>query len=290
MAKETDRKKSLPPYVAVPSPVRSARAGYLTGAYDPYAVGPDPSKIRDLQLPEGIGLDRVTRRKEFVSRLDAFSRSVEETPATRSRDSSYEQAYRLMTSPEAKAAFDLSREPAALQQRYGNAAVGKGCLLARRLVEAGTRFVTVTDTGWDTHTQISKTLPDALFPGSGKLPALDRAYSALLTDLSERGMLESTLVVLMGEFGRTPKMNSAGGRDHWPRAGFACLSGGGVRGGQVIGGTDSHGEAPSDHAVRPEDLAFTLLTLLGIDPHKDYVLDGRPIKIQADGGMIAGLR
>ena len=148
----------------------------------------------------------------------------------------------------------------------------------------------MVDKGWDTHQDISRNLPDSQFSGSGKLPDLDRAYSALLTDLKERGLLDETLVILMGEFGRTPKLNARGGRDHWPRAGFVCLAGGGVRGGRVIGRTDSYGESPSEDPVRPEDLAASILTLLGIDPQKEYNSPGgRPLKLQPDGRFIKGL-
>jgi uncharacterized protein (DUF1501 family) len=226
----------------------------------------------------------------MLQTLDGFSQQVEQNAATASRDAFYEQAHRLMTSPSAKGAFDLAGEKDEVRNRYGRGRLGTGCLLARRLVEAGSRFVTVVDSGWDTHQQIFKALPDALFPGSGKLPALDRAYSSLITDLRERGLLESTLVVLMGEFGRTPKINSLGGRDHWPRAGFACLAGGGVKAGQVIGATDGHGEVPADQPVRPEDLAFSILSLLGVDPSKQYMTaGGRPLKILDNGEFIAGL-
>ena len=163
-------------------------------------------------------------------------------------------------------------------------------LLARRLVEAGARFITVVDTGWDTHQQLSRELPDSRFPGSGKLPNLDRAYSGLLTDLRQRGLLESTLVVLLGEFGRTPKLNALGGRDHWPRAGFVCLAGGGVRGGQVIGATNAFGEVPTERPISPPDLAFTILRLLGVDPAKELITpSGRPVKILAEGSFISEL-
>ncbi|MBL9128705.1 MAG: DUF1501 domain-containing protein, partial [Verrucomicrobiales bacterium] len=192
--------------------------------------------------------------------------------------------------PEAKNAFHLDREPAAVRERYGRSRLGEGCLLARRLVEAGAGFVTVVDTGWDTHQNIGRELPDARFPGSGKLPNLDRAYAALLSDLRERGLLETTLVVLVGEFGRTPKLNAAGGRDHWPRAGFACLAGGGIPGGQAIGATNAHGEFPVERPIGPPDLACTLLTLLGIDPARELVTpDGRPLKILAEGSVIREL-
>jgi hypothetical protein len=284
----------VPPYVAIPSAVKSAGAGYLPGAYSPFSVGGDPAKrgyrVRDLDPPEGVSFDRLERRRTMLQTLDGFSRHVEQSPATAGRDAFYEQAYRLMTSPKAKDAFDLSKEPEAARNRYGPGRLGASCLMARRLVEAGARFVTVVDSGWDMHSQIFKAMPDALFPGSGKLPALDRAYSALLTDLRERGLLESTLVMLMGEFGRTPKINSLGGRDHWPRAGSVCLAGGGVRGGQVIGATDAYGEAPTDTPVRPEDLAFSVLRLLGLNPGKEYTSPGgRPLKLLDRGEMIPGL-
>ena len=148
----------------------------------------------------------------------------------------------------------------------------------------------MVDKGWDTHQQIARELPDSRFAGSGKLPSLDRAFSGLVTDLRERGLLDSTLVVMMGEFGRTPKLNATAGRDHWPRAGFVCLAGGGVRGGQVIGATDAHGEVPSDRPVCPPDLACTLLTLLGVDPARELITPGgRPIKRLNEGAFIAGL-
>jgi hypothetical protein len=278
----------------VPSAVRAAGAGYLPGACAPFSVGGDPSRgdyrVQDLVPPEGVTFDRVEQRRAMLQAMDGFSRHVEQTPATAGRDAFYEQAYRLMTSPAAKGAFDLTREPAAVRERYGRSRVGASCLLARRLVEAGSRFVTVVDTGWDTHSQIFKELPDSRFPGSGKLPALDRAYAALLIDLADRGLLDNTLVLLMGEFGRTPKINASGGRDHWPRAGWACLAGGGVRGGQVIGATDATGEVPADAPIRPEDLACSVLRLLGVDPTKEYVTPaGRPMKILERGDPIPGL-
>src|SRR6185436_8153594 len=225
-----------------------------------------------------------------LQRMDAMSREVEEGPATRQRDAFFEQAYRLLASPQAKAAFDLAKERPATREAYGPSRIGTGCLLARRLVEAGARFVTVVDSGWDTHQQIARELPDSRFPGSGKLPNLDRAYAALLTDLRERGLLESTLVVLMGEFGRTPKLNALGGRDHWPRAGFVCLAGGGVKGGQVIGATNAFGEVPAERPIGPPDLAFTILQLLGVDPARELTgPGGRPLKILSEGGFITGL-
>jgi hypothetical protein len=295
VAHESGFERAIPPYVAIPGDAvggssNAARSGYLPGAFSAFNVGPDPSRVRDLHLPEGVTFARSERRREMLGKMDAFTRAVEEGAETAGRDAFYEQAYRLLASPEAKSAFSFDQETQATRQRYGHGRIGTGCLLARRLVEAGSRFVTVVDHGWDTHQQIFRELPDSRFPGSGKLPNLDRACAALISDLRERGLLDSTLVVMMGEFGRTPKLNAAGGRDHWPRAGFVLLAGGGVRGGQVIGATDAHGEVPTDRPVGPADLAFTLLTLLGVDPARELVTpSGRPMKILSEGSFISGL-
>ena len=295
VARETGFGAAIPPYVAIPGDAvggnsNAARSGYLPGAFSAFNVGPDPARVRDLNPPEGVSFARSEQRREMLAKLDGFTRDVEEGGATENRDAFYEQAYRLLASAEAKSAFDLGREKPATRQLYGPGKLGTGCLLARRLVEAGSRFVTVVDTGWDTHQQITRELPDSRFPGSGRLPNLDRAYAALLTDLRERGLLESTLVVMMGEFGRTPKLNALAGRDHWPRAGFACLAGGGVRGGQVIGATDAHGEVPSVRPVSPPDLAFTLLKLLGVDPGRELTTpSGRPVKTLSEGAFISEL-
>jgi hypothetical protein len=294
VAHENGAGVSLPPYVTIPDSVPSLRAGYLPAAFNPFALGGDPSKpgyrVRDLQPPEWVSFDRLDHRRAMQEQIDQFSRSVEENDDTRARDRFFEQAHQLIASPAARAAFDLEQEPAQVRQRYGQRRIGSGCLLARRLVEAGSRFVSVVDRGWDTHQNIARTLPDAQFPGSGKVPDLDRAYAALITDLHERGLLESTLVVMMGEFGRTPKLNSSAGRDHWPRAGFACLAGGGVRGGQLIGSTDAHGETPDDRPVRPEDLAQSILKLLGVDADAEYQTPaGRPMKVLSGGEFIREL-
>tara|TARA_Y100001934_G_scaffold211307_1_gene250079 strand:+ start:740 stop:2059 length:1320 start_codon:yes stop_codon:yes gene_type:complete len=294
VAKETGFDQALPPYIAVPSIRSVGKAGYLPGTYDPFDLGGDPSKpnyqVRDLNPPEWVSFDRVERRRAMQGQLDNFTRHVESSARTETRDSYYEQAYRLLTSPAAKGAFDLRKESTETRQRYGRRRIGTGCLLARRLIEAGSRFVTVVDRGWDTHQDLARNLPDARFPGSGKLPDLDRAYAALITDLADRGMLDTTLVILMGEFGRTPKINARGGRDHWPRAGFVNFAGGGVKGGQVIGATDNYGETPAERPIRPEDVATTLLAMLGIDPQQEYQTPtGRPIKLQAEGSFIREL-
>jgi hypothetical protein len=295
IARASGNSGAMPKYVAIPNDSvggssNAAKSGYLPRSFSAFNVGNDPSRVRDLHLPEGVSFARSDRRREMLEKMDAFSRGVEESPVTAGRDAFYQQAYRLLTSPEAKSAFDLAAEKPATRDKYGHGKIGAGCLLARRLIEAGTRFVTVVDSGWDHHNQIFRELPDSRFPGSGKLPVLDRAYAALIGDLRERGLLQSTLVVMMGEFGRTPKINSLGGRDHWPRAGFVCLAGGGVRGGQVIGATNPHGETPTARPVSPQDLAFSILKLLGVDPGQELITpSGRPVRMLNEGSFISEL-
>jgi len=293
-AQQAGLEKVLPPYVAIPEGVTYAGSGYLPATYQPFSLGGDPSKpdfrVRNLNPPASLSLQRVERRREMQQFLDNVKRSTEESPIDTPLDTYYEQAYALLTSPESQAAFALEKETPRARERYGRSRIGTGCLMARRLVEHGVGFVTIVDKGWDMHTQIFKNMPDALFRGSGKLPSLDQAYSGLITDLHERGLLDSTLVMLMGEFGRTPKINDRAGRDHWPRAGFVCMAGGGVKGGQVIGSTDAYGEAPSENPVHPEDLAWSTLSLLGIQPDFAYQApNGRPIQWVKGGRTIEGL-
>jgi hypothetical protein len=285
----------MPPFVAVPNFATQAGSGsgYLPAAARPFAVGGDPSKpdfrVRDLDIPTGLDAGRLDRRREFLAGFDRLSRQVEANALRQERDAHFEQAYRLILSNEVKQAFDLTREPPAARQRYGGGRVGQSCLLARRLVEAGCPFVSVTDAGWDTHQQIYRELKEGYVGGSdGKVPRLDLALSALLADLGERGLLRETLVVVMGEFGRTPKLNTVAGRDHWPRVFSVLLAGGGVKGGQVVGASDARGESPAERPVTPADLARTIYTLLGIDPDRElHTGDGRPVKIAADGQLIA---
>lgn len=295
IARGAGTERAMPPYVAIPSDAvgglsGAAKPGFLPSGWSAFNTGQDPGRITDLHPPVGITLKRGERRMEMLQKMDSFNRSLEQSTARFGRDAFYDQAARLLASKDARAAFDLDAEKPQTVQRYGQSRIGKGCLLARRLVEAGSRFVTVVDVGWDTHQNIARELPDSRFPGSGKLPALDRACAGLITDLAERGLLESTLVVLMGEFGRTPKLNALGGRDHWPRAGTVLLAGGGVQGGRVIGATNSFGETPVERPVSPEDLSCTLLTLLGISPQEEVITpSGRPVKIQAVGNFISEL-
>lgn len=280
----------LPPNIAVPSfrvgGGRLTGGGYLPSQTRPFSVGGDPAKsdfqVRDLDFYKGLDLTRLDRRRQFVNAIDSFSRTADASSAANS-DGDLERAYRLISSPDAKNAFNLSDEPRPVRQRYGNKSIGQCCLLARRLIERGVSFVTVNNRGWDTHNDLYTRLKEGYTGakvGVGLIPSLDLALTALIEDLVDRGLFDETLIVVMGEFGRTPKLNTAGGRDHWPRVFSTVLAGGGVQGGQVIGSSDSVGEGPQDRPVTPSDLTATIYTLLGIDPKLElHTSDGRPVRV-----------
>ena len=282
VAKEFGVGKTLPNVIAVPTAPTYAGAGYLSGAFEPFSC----SSVKDLESP--VPEDRLDRRRSMLAAVDRFCTAVEDLPA---RDTFLEQAFGLVTSKEARAAFNVTLEDGKTRGRYGGSRLGQSCLLARRLVEAGARFVTVNDEGWDTHQDIHKTLAGNFVNGKysygGKLPELDLAVSALIEDLEARGLLESTLVIVMGEFGRTPKLNAIGGRDHWPRASSVLLAGGGVKRGQVVGETDPSGELPAERPVGPEDVLHTVYRALGIDADREYrTATGRPVKVLDKGEVI----
>ncbi|MCS6850839.1 MAG: DUF1501 domain-containing protein [Gemmataceae bacterium] len=264
-------------------------AGFLGDEYNPFEVADDPNspkfQVRDLSLPGEAERRRMERRYAMLSDLDRYQSMVEErAQAVRARDAFYEKAHSLITSPLAKRAFDIEQEPDRVRDAYGRNTLGQSCLLARRLIEAGVHFVTVTDGGWDTHQNNFRSLKDRL------LPRLDRAYAALLQDLYDRGMLESTLVVWFGDFGRTPKINPSAGRDHWATAGVATMGGGGVRVGEVVGATNALGEFVIDSPVTPQDLAATIYYALGVPLHTWYrAQDGRPIELVPEGKPIRQL-
>jgi hypothetical protein len=286
---------TLPPYVAIPDYRPTAGSGFLGTAHRPFAVGSDPAKpdfrVRDLDFYPGVTAGRMERRRAFVSQLERFQQGTEAGPPE--SDPGFEQAYRLVTSPQAKQAFDLAQEQPAVRARYGPRTVGQSCLLARRLVERGVAFVTVNYTGWDTHDGLVLRLKEGYAGakvGVGLVPMFDLAFAALVRDLSERGLLDETLVIAMGEFGRTPKLNTRGGRDHWPRVFSVVLAGGGIKGGQVLGSSDRVGESPKDRPVTPADLAHTIYTLLGVDPAREiHTADGRPVQINQGGQTIREL-
>jgi len=281
---------TLPPYTAIPDASAVMGAGFLSTARQPFAVGGDPARpdfrVRDLDFFPGVPSSRMDRRREFVAQLDRFQERTEPEPA-------FEQAYRLVTSPEAKRAFDLSEEKPAVRSAYGPRTLGQSCLLARRLVERGVAFVTVNNPGWDTHGDLVLRLKEGYAGakiGVGLIPTLDLAIAALVTDLADRGLLDETLVIAMGEFGRTPKVNTGRGRDHWPRVFSVAMAGGGIRGGQVYGASDRVGESPADKPVTPADLAATIFTLLGVNPSKElHTSDGRPVAINQGGRVIREL-
>ncbi len=280
----------LPAYIVIPGESSLyLHAGHLGSAYNAFAVGSNPNaadfQVRDVEEPADLGPLRSERRRLLRHQLDEAFRAVDTAGILQGMDQFTARAYNLIRSPQARAALDLQRVDVRTRERYGRTTLGQGCLLARRLVEAGVPFVTVSSDGWDHHQNI--------YPGlasSEMLPALDRGLSVLVDDLHGRGMLERTLVLVLTEFGRTPRINGIRGRDHWSRAFSVVFAGGGVRGGQVIGASDAEGAFPANRPVTPEDLAHTIYTLLNIDPEKDLPsASGRRIQIARNGQFIREL-
>jgi hypothetical protein len=289
----SDGASVLPPYVAVPDAPLFSSSGYLTPAYDPFTTGGDPNlpafRVRDLTPPDRLTLERLLRRRSMVDRLDDFSSDLAETPLVTSRDQFAAQAYDLLTSGAAQTAFKIQDEPEAIRERYGRSTLGQSILLARRLVERGVAFVTVNDRGtgqlgWDTHVQNFPTIKNTL------APPLDQGVSALVEDLTARGMLDRTLVIMMGEFGRTPAINPNAGRDHHGRANCVLLAGGGLPMGMVLGKTDAKADSPVERPVTPADLAATVYTLLGIEPRSMFLTpDRQPIRLVDKGEAVREL-
>ena len=278
-ARELGTRNGLPPFVVIPRKDICADAGFLGPAYDPFIAG-DPSKevysVQDLTLPTGLGLEEAQGRARLLGALDARLESLERSGLVEGMDHFYQKALDLVSSPEAKRAFDLGAEPDRLRDAYGRTTGGQGALLARRLIEAGVRLVTLFHNGYDTHTDNDER-------NSELYPEFDQSFSTLLEDMESRGLLDTTLVLAIGEFGRTPEINHSAGRDHWPGVFSIAAAGAGVPGGQVIGSSDAKGAAPSDRPVSIEDLGATVYRKLGIDAHKEYHSLGRPIRIN-DGG------
>jgi hypothetical protein len=264
-------------------------AGFLGDQYNPFEVNEDPNaavfRVRDLSVADQAQRDRLRRRYAMLSEIDKYQHGVEShDQAVQARDVFYEKAHDLITSPAAKKAFDISQEPTRVRDHYGRTQFGQSCLLARRLIEAGVQFVTVTNGGWDTHQNNFTSLKNRL------LPAMDAGYAALLNDLSDRGMLDDTLVVWMGDFGRTPKINPSAGRDHWASAGTVCFGGGGVKRGQIVGATSALGEFVTDCPVTPQDVAATIYTALGVPLRTWYrTQDGRPVELVPEGKPVKQL-
>jgi uncharacterized protein (DUF1501 family) len=276
------RKTDLPPHVILPEPMGNTGgnmphgqdAGFLGKAHDPFALMADPSKpdfkVPDLLPPPQIGDVRLDRRRRLREIVEETADDFAASDSAKLLDSNFEAAFRIMTSPQARAAFDLSKEPAKVRERYGMNRFGQCCLLARRLIESGVRFVTVNtfltvfdEITWDIH----GTKPFTSIEGMKNIvaPMYDQAYSALIEDLSERGMLDNTLVCNLQEFGRTPRVNPAGGRDHWPQCWTSYFAGGGVKGGRVVGRSDPIAAVPAERPASPPEVVATIFHSLGFD-------------------------
>lgn len=293
----------LPAYVMIPRMVPGTGAAHLGVAYQPFETGADPAnpgpfKVQNFALASGLTVDRLGDRQQLLKGLDTLRREVDQSGSMEALDRFGQRAWDILCSPAAQKAFDLDSEPQALREKYGfmpafdpGAADRCGApnwsqrmLLARRLVEAGVRLVTVDLRWWDTHVQGFDSLR------RGFLPRWDQAFPALVEDLRERGLLQKTLVVAWGEFGRTPRVNKDAGRDHYPNVFSAALCGGGVQGGRVIGSSDAHGAFPRDNPKTPQDMLATIYAHLGVNTQQQYLTPaGRPVSVLPSGKPIAEL-
>ena len=290
VAHESGFTGTLPPYVAVPrNPSFTwelGKSAFLGGRYESFKAG-DPNqpnyKVQDVTPAEAMTRRAVERRGKLLDAVDGLAKKVQANDQIQTYDEFRGRAAAMVLSGEARRAFAIDEESDRVRDRYGRTTFGQSCLLARRLVEGGVRFVTVTFGGWDHHAKVFESLDK-------KLPDFDRGFSALVTDLSERGLLADTLVLCMGEFGRTPKINKDAGRDHWAPAGSLIFAGAGVRPGAVIGATDKQGAYVTRRPVSPADVAYTVFDSLGIDPRKPLVTpDGRPVETLDQGELVKEL-
>jgi hypothetical protein len=294
-------KGDVPAHVLLPRPIGNTggnmphgqNAGFLGKLYDPFVLNADPSEpnfaVPDLLPPDYISSVRVDRRRSLREMVDSSVKNMDASQDARLLNTTFHQAYTLMSSAKAREAFSIKDEPEKTRERYGLNRFGQSCLLARRLVERGVRFVTVNmfetvfnEITWDIHG--SKPFSPISCYRDLVGPMFDHAYASLLEDLQERGLLEKTIVVAMGEFGRTPKINPAGGRDHWPQAWTILIGGGGIKGGRVVGSTDEIGAYPVERPTSPAEVAATVYKGLGIDLDKDLPgPQGRPIRLVDHG-------
>ncbi|MCE9603272.1 MAG: DUF1501 domain-containing protein [Planctomycetia bacterium] len=287
VARELGPRGNIPSYINLADPMDAGGPGFYGPEYAPFVLETDPMQpdfeVRDLRLAPGVTGSRLDDRRGILSAIDRVAATP---PADRRGVMStyYEKAYKMITAPDARKAFDITAESDKMRERYGYTSLGQCALLARRLVEAGSRFIGIDNGSWDTHFSQFPSLKEDL------IPAADRAFSALVTDLEERGLLDSTLVIMMGEMGRTPQINARAGRDHWSMAQSVLWAGGGVKPGQVIGATDARGAAPTTEPYGVEDVICTLLRQLGVDTTKVYNTPlGRPVPIVSGGRVIPGL-
>ena len=285
--KELGARNGLPPYVLNATLDHAAGPGFLGSGYSPFWVRGDPSSpgftIEDLEVPVDMDWSQISDRRWLVKQLDAKFRERDTRGLFADRERFFQEAEDIIRSPTVKSAFDIGAEPEPLRNQYGRTPIGQGCLLARRLVESGVRFVTVNAARaiWDTHSDNFNRCKDVL------LPEFDAAFATLMEDMHQRGLLESTLVVVSGEFGRTPKVNPNAGRDHWPSVFSVVLAGAGVQGGQIYGASDAVGGEPKDNPVSMEDLSATIYDRLGIDPDKEYyTASNRPVRLANRGNPV----
>jgi hypothetical protein len=293
-AYERSAPHGLPGYFSMPSMSRSGGPNFLGAKYAPFIISNDPNskgfRVRDVELPSGLAQERFASRRDLRRVVDRLSRFeyAESVDPVAAYDDNYEQGYNLVLTPEAQKAFDIQGEPDVMRDAYGRNSFGQRALMARRLVEAGVPFVTIYDGGWDHHSDLFGALQK-------RLPSWDQTVATLINDLDQRGLLENTMVIALGEFGRTPKIStlagqSKPGRDHWANAMSILFAGGGTRGGQVIGATDRHGYAAVERILSPENYVSTVYRKLGIDPDKIYYTPaGRPTHLVSDPTPIAEL-
>lgn len=280
----------LPGYMSLPSVSRSGGPNFLGAQHAPFVIGGNPEsssfRVRDVAIPQDISEGRAMHRNQLRESLDTLKRITDKAAddPTVGFDQFYGQALDLVTSPTAQAAFDLGKEPDATRKLYGAHDFGQRLLLARRLAEVGVSFSVVYWGGWDDHRSLFKSFKD------GRAAKLDQGINGLITDLSQRGMLDNTLVICLGEFGRTPKVNKDAGRDHWPGAMSVLMAGAGIPGGQIVGATDPKGYYAAENIYSPEDFAVSLYTKLGIDPHQVlHTSTGRPVQLVNGGKPIKEL-
>ena len=277
-------RNNLPPYVCIPNqPNVFAGTGYLSSSFAPFSLGSDPAsngfQVRDLKLPNGVGDDRFTRRRNILSAVNDYFVEREKADSLKAVDTFYDRAYSMISSEKAREAFNLEKEDPKLRDQYGRNTAGARLLMARRLVEAGVRFVTLTYGGWDMHNNIKGSI-------QSQVPPFDKAYATLIRDLDQRGLLKDTMVCIASEFGRTPKINGNAGRDHWPKVFSVVMAGGGVKGGIVYGSSNATASEPEDNPLNVEDWATTMYHCMGIVADKELMAPGdRPIEI-VDGGKV----
>jgi uncharacterized protein (DUF1501 family) len=275
-------RNNLPPYVCIPNqPTTYAGPGYLSSAFAPFSLGADPANgnfnVQDLNLPGGVDDKRFSSRKTMLAAVNEHFREKEKADGLEAMDTFYQRAYSLISSQKAREAFNINAEPAKVRDEYGRNPAGQRLLLARRLVAAGVRFVSLTYGGWDMHSGIKGGM-------AAQLPAFDQGFAALVRDLDRTGLLKSTLIMISSEFGRTPKINATAGRDHWPKVFSVVLAGGGIKEGLAYGSSDATATEPENDPLTVEDLAMTVYHQLGINGEKKLMAPGnRPIDIVREG-------